>query len=123
MGAKTNAVLGTPGNRLKYALGEDANTAETLEISAVGLGQMSPQHCARGHEVNKATRLDDPLGEALTLDQVAEMLRCSVWTVRKQCLRRGLPHFRIGGVGKLVFYRAQVTRWILDQQEIYRGRR
>ena len=67
--------------------------------------------------------LADPLGEPLTLEEVAELLGCSVWTVRKRCITRGLPHFRLGGTGKLVFYRAQVTRWILDQQEIYRGRR
>jgi excisionase family DNA binding protein len=122
MGAKGNDVLGTPGNRLKYALGEGAKTAETLDISAVGLGQMNPQHCAR-RQGEEAGLSGDPLGEALTIQQVAELLGCSVWTVRKQCLRRGLPCFRIGGTGKLVFYRAQVTRWILDQQEMQGGRR
>lgn len=121
MGAKANELLGTPGNRLKYALGENANTAETLAISAVGLGQMKPQHCPSPSE-GRLARSADPLGEALTIGQVAEILGCSAWTVRNQCLRRGLPHFRIGGVGKLVFYRNQVTRWVLDQQEIYRGR-
>jgi hypothetical protein len=59
----------------------------------------------------------------MSMADVARLLRCSTWTVRNKCLPRGLPHFRIGGVGKLVFYRKQVTRWILDQQQIYRGRR
>lgn len=71
----------------------------------------------------QVTPKNDPLGEALTIQQVAELLGCSVWTVRNQCLRRGLPYFRIGGTGKLVFYRAQVTRWILDQQELQQGGR
>lgn len=68
-------------------------------------------------------RAEDPLGEALTIRDVAKILGCSVWTVRKRYLARGLPHFRLGGAGKLVFYRTQITRWILDAQERYRGRR
>jgi hypothetical protein len=66
---------------------------------------------------------EDPLGEALTIREVSRLLGCSVWTVRKRYLGRGLPYFRIGGTGKLVFYRSQITRWILEQQAIHRGRR
>jgi len=66
---------------------------------------------------------EDPLGDALTISDVAKMLRCCVWTVRKRYLPRGLPYFRVGSSGKLVFYRNQVTRWILKQQEIHNGRR
>jgi hypothetical protein len=66
---------------------------------------------------------EDPLGEALTIREVARLLGCSVWTVRNRHLRRGLPNFRIGGTGKLVFYRSQITRWILEQQAIHQGRR
>jgi hypothetical protein len=62
---------------------------------------------------------EDPLGEALTIREVARLLGCSVWTVRNRHLRRGLPNFRIGGTGKLVFYRSQITRWILEQQAIH----
>ena len=67
--------------------------------------------------------LDDPLGEALTVHEVSRLLGCSAWTVRNRHMRRGLPHFRVGGTGKLVFYRGQVTRWILEQQAIHKGRR
>lgn len=74
-------------------------------------------------ERRRERQVDDPLGDALTIQEVADLLGCSVWTVRNRCLRRGLPYFRVGGAGKLVFYRAQVTRWILEQQEIHRGRR
>jgi len=66
---------------------------------------------------------DDPLGDALTIREAARLLGCSTWTVRNRHLRRGLPYFRIGGTGKLVFYRGQVTRWILEQQAIHKGRR
>jgi hypothetical protein len=65
----------------------------------------------------------DPLGEPLSIHQVAQMFGCSAWTVRQRYLPRGLPHFRMGPTGKLVFYRKQVTRWILDQQERGNGRR
>jgi AraC-like DNA-binding protein len=68
-------------------------------------------------------RAADALGEALTIRQVARLLGCSVWTVRQRYLGCGLPYFRIGSIGKLVFYRAQVTRWILEQQERHTGRR
>lgn len=66
---------------------------------------------------------DDPLGEPLTVCETAQLLGCSAWTVRNRHLRRGLPYFRAGGTGKLVFYRSQITRWILEQQAIHRGRR
>lgn len=66
---------------------------------------------------------DDPLGEALTVHEVSRLLGCSAWTVRNRHLKRGLPYFRTGGTGKLVFYRSQITRWILEQQAIHKGRR
>jgi len=67
--------------------------------------------------------LEDPLGEPLTISEVGQLLGCSAWTVRQRYLRRGLPYFRVGNTGKLVFYRAQIIRWILEQQAIHRGRR
>jgi hypothetical protein len=45
------------------------------------------------------------------------MLGCSPWTVRQQHLPRGLPHFRSGPNGKLIFFRDQVVAWILTQQK------
>lgn len=60
---------------------------------------------------------EDPLGEPMTIREVARLFRCSTWTVRQRHLRSGLPHFRIGRKGKLLFYRKQVMQWILDKQE------
>jgi hypothetical protein len=60
---------------------------------------------------------EDQLGEPLTIREVARIFRCSTWTVRQRHLRSGLPHFRIGRKGKLLFYRKQVMQWILDKQE------
>jgi hypothetical protein len=39
-----------------------------------------------------------------------------VWTVRQQCLRQGLPHFRLSRSGRLIFYRNQVVRWLIERQ-------
>jgi hypothetical protein len=59
---------------------------------------------------------DDALGEPLDVRAVARVIGCSTWTVRNRYLPQGLPHFRSGPQGKLVFYRRQVIAWILQQQ-------
>jgi hypothetical protein len=59
---------------------------------------------------------DEPLGEPLTIGEVARLIGCSVWTVRQQCLRQGLPHFRASRSGRLIFYRNQVVRWLIEKQ-------
>ena len=58
----------------------------------------------------------DSLGEPLSIEEVAKLIGCSVWTVRQRCLPSGLPHFRLGGIGKLIFYKNQIVRWILEHQ-------
>lgn len=63
----------------------------------------------------------DLLGKPLTITEVAELIGCSVWTVRQRLLPSGLPHFRIGKTGRLMFYKAQVVRWLLNKQ-IQEGR-
>ena len=59
----------------------------------------------------------DPLGDPIPIHAVARMLGCSPWTVRQKYLPHGLPHFRSGPQGKLVFFRDQVIRWILELQQ------
>jgi hypothetical protein len=59
----------------------------------------------------------DALGEPLTIREVSRLLGCSVWTVRQRCLPQGLPYFRVAKSGKLIFYRSQVIRWILEKQK------
>jgi AraC-like DNA-binding protein len=95
--------------------------AEAQQFQGVGADQ--PRAELPVAEPVAEKRAADALGEALTIRQVARLLGCSVWTVRQRYLVRGLPYFRIGSIGKLVFYRAQVTRWILEQQEHHTGRR
>jgi hypothetical protein len=63
----------------------------------------------------------DDLGLPLTIGEVARLIGCSVWTVRQRCLPSGLPHFRLGRTGKLVFYRNQVVHWILENQKQQKG--
>jgi hypothetical protein len=63
-------------------------------------------------------RLPAPaLGPPLDIKQVAAVIGCSPWTVRQKLLPQGLPFFRSAASGKLIFYQAQVVRWIERQQE------
>jgi hypothetical protein len=59
----------------------------------------------------------DILGEPLSIQQVADIIGCSPWTVRQRYMAVGLPHFRLGPNGKLIFYKNQIIRWLLMQQE------
>src|SRR5271154_5146075 len=52
------------------------------------------------------------LGPPLNIREVARLIGCSPWTVRQTLIPRGLPVFRSGASGKLIFYRDQVVRWI-----------
>jgi hypothetical protein len=57
-----------------------------------------------------------PLGEPLGIAEVARLIGCSVWSVRQRLIPKGLPHFRSAPGGRLIFYREQVVRWILQKQ-------
>jgi len=57
------------------------------------------------------------LGSPLDIRQTAALIGCSPWTVRQKLLPMGLPHFRFGASGKLIFYQDQVIRWITTKQE------
>lgn len=80
---------------------------EILRFPSESLGQSYPDHYP--HPA-------DALGAPLTIREVAELLGCSPWTVRHQHLPRGIPYFRSGPFGKLIFYRNQVIQWILQHQ-------
>ena len=57
----------------------------------------------------------------MSIREAAELVGCSVWSVRQRLLPKGLPHFRSGPSGKIVFFRHQVVAWILAQQEQMKG--
>lgn len=59
---------------------------------------------------------EDVLGEPLNIRQAARVIGCSAWTVRQKYLPLGLPHFRSGPRGKLIFYKTQVIHWLLERQ-------
>ena len=84
-----------------------AKPAETLGFPHDSVGQSYPQHYPQVRET---------LGEPLSIQEVAQVIGCSAWTVRHRYLPQGLPHLRSGPMGKLVFYRNQVVQWILQQQ-------
>ena len=85
------------------------------QLSGIDLGQAYPHHYP--HRVDFEGVEDDPLGTPMTITEVARILGCSQWTVRQRHLRAGLPHFRIGRTGKLMFYRKQIVHWILENQK------
>lgn len=89
-----------------------ANTG--LPISPPRLGHSSPRHCPT-HCPRQGDA--DPLGPPLAIGEVAALIGCSVWTVRQKYLPLGLPHFRMGSTGKLLFYKTQITRWLIAQQK------
>ncbi|MGI9102207.1 MAG: hypothetical protein ACR2IF_07155 [Terriglobales bacterium] len=56
------------------------------------------------------------LGEPINIRQVAQLIGCSAWSVRQRHIPQGLPYFRSSPSGRLIFYRDQVVRWILENQ-------
>jgi len=109
--------MGIMGEEHKSGFGKGAKATETLDFSPVRVGQRCPQQYPHHPEDDVTAAGADVLGQPMNIGQVAALLGCSVWTVRQRYLPSGLPHFRIGGAGKLVFYRNQVVRWILQKQK------
>ncbi|MBV9762073.1 MAG: hypothetical protein JO340_16030 [Acidobacteriaceae bacterium] len=92
----------------------DPKRCAGLALSASRLGHSSPQHCP----IPCPLPCDaDALGSPLAIRDVAALIGCSVWTVRQKYLPLGLPHFRTGPTGKLLFYKTQVIRWLIGQQK------
>jgi hypothetical protein len=76
--------------------------------------QGCPEHCPQGEKAE--TSAPEVLGNPLSIQEAASLIGCSVWTVRQRCLRQGLPHFRASRTGRLIFYRNQVIRWLIEIQ-------
>ena len=79
----------------------------------VSPGQSYPQQCPTPEATGNA---QNALGEPLSIKGAAAMMGCSAWTIRQRYIPQGLPHLRSGPAGKLIFYRHQIVRWILQQQ-------
>lgn len=112
--------MATDEQRRKSGLAMDSNSLQISEFRAYDLGQSYPKHYPQSADGN-ATPFDrpevSPLGVPLTIREVARLIGCSAWTVRQRHLPQGLPCFRSGPAGKLIFYRNQVVAWILRQQK------
>ena len=105
--------------RRKSGQAERANGSETLRFQAVEVGQYYPHHYPHRGDFEELTG-DDPLGEPMSISKTARLLGCSIWNVRHRYLPLGLPYFRIGRTGKLMFYRKQIVQWILEKQKAER---
>lgn len=53
-----------------------------------------------------------PLGQPLTIRQVAALVGLSPWSVRHGLIPQGLPYFRAKANGKLLFFANEVIRWL-----------
>jgi hypothetical protein len=93
----------------KSGLASGANATQWLGFVPSGLGQSCPERCPHSHE-------PPALGPPLSIRDVARLIGCSPWTVRQTLIPQGLPVFRSGASGKLIFYRDQVVRWIEFRQ-------
>jgi hypothetical protein len=107
---------------LKYALAETAKPTETFELSKSDARRSDSQHHSASPETSSAIRPPiHSLGEPLTIHEVAELLGCSVWTVRQRYMPQGLPCLRASTTGKLVFFHNQIIDWILRRQQQKKG--
>lgn len=79
-------------------------------------GQSYPERCPHPEDAARAI-LAEPLGAPLGVREAARLIGCSAWTVRQRYLPAGLPHHRLTQNGKLIFYRNQIIRWLLRQQQ------
>ena len=100
----------------KSGFDHEAKRKELLAFGPAHLGQSCPQQCPYRENAPSA-RFSEPLGEPLSIREVAGLIGCSPWTVRQRYVPLGLPHLRSGPNGKLIFYRNQIIHWLLRQQE------
>jgi len=100
----------------KSGFDEFGNMKYPLPLGAEDRGQSCPRHCTRSTGAGDAP-FGDSLGEPLSIREVADLIGCSPWTVRQRYLAHGLPHFRPTPNGKLIFYKNQIIRWLLQEQQ------
>ena len=102
----------TKRERALSGFAQSGNTLQIQRFLPMGYGQNCPQDYPQATE-----HADDPLGVPLSIRDVARLFGCSIWTVRQRYLSQGLPYLRTGPNSKLIFFRDQVVRWILENQQ------
>jgi hypothetical protein len=100
----------------KSGSGPTGKFKDLLTFGPDNLGQSCPQECPYPENA-QPDGFSEPLGEPLSIREVAGIIGCSPWTVRHRYLPAGLPHVRSAPQGKLIFYRNQVIHWLLTQQQ------
>ena len=119
MSGKSGAGSGNGYQQIMSAFAANAKAAENLVFSPAPLGQRcphpNPQHCPHP-ESETQNDFGDPLGEPMSIREVAKVFGCSEWTIRQRYLPLGLPHFRLSPAGKLLFFHNQIVRWVLEIQ-------
>jgi hypothetical protein len=104
------------GFRGKSGFGDDGKSLHLLELGPTRLGQPCPhQYPHPGDTEIEAS--PESLGVPLTINEVARLIGCSVWTVRQRYLPAGLPHLRLRPNGKLYFYKNKIIQWLLAEQQ------
>jgi len=105
----------TPPFLRKSGFAPGGNYKEVLSSAAASLGQCYPQRCPPFSDASAGLR--EPLGTPLSIKEAAALIGCSPWTIRQRYLPAGLPHHRLAPNGKLIFYRNQIIRWLLSEQQ------
>ncbi|MGH9611787.1 MAG: hypothetical protein ACRD4P_01755 [Bryobacteraceae bacterium] len=103
-----------PGLRRKSGFSPPPKPAELLRFAPDVLGQCCPQRCPSQGATGRLP-LELP-GAPLSIRETARLIGCSPWTVRQKLVPMGLPVFRSGAGGKLIFYTNQVVRWLEFRQ-------
>jgi hypothetical protein len=108
-----------PELEAEYAQGRPRMGADSLHLSAADLGQncptCCPQHCPHPDDT-EVDSVSEPFGKPLSITEVAVLIGVSAWTIRHRYLAAGLPYFRVGPTGKLLFYKNQIIHWLLTEQ-------
>ena len=100
----------------KSGFDDSTMSNDIKDFRAQDPGQNCPQDYPQGNEGSGGVS-DTALGDPLDIQEVAQLIGCSSWTVRHRHMQAGLPYFRTASSGKLIFYRNQVTRWLLSMQQ------
>jgi hypothetical protein len=92
-----------------------------LAESTVSAASVRAELPASAPAAETAANTPSKLGEPLDIKRAAAIIGCSPWTVRQTLIPQGLPFFRTGASGKLIFYREQIVRWIERRQRLEGG--
>lgn len=79
--------------------------------------ESDPSRTGLGIGLGAASRVREELGPPMDIEEAAAFIGFSPWSIRQTLIPLGLPVMRSGPSGKFVFYRDQLTAWIIRQQK------